>query len=462
MPKEGNNHISFYIKRLSIKLLRLLLDVLILIKNLISKPIQLVANTIGVFVYKILQPIVLLLYRLYLIPKKQISKLYQNHTNRYLQIFSHRYIVHSVIVIIALLTVTSNIEASEINTADFGKNTLIKNLIQPEEEMIVEKGLLRETTIVTSYIEASDPALVAEGSSGQPINEKSEITALDSITTTQGDSVLLKPTISPETTKLQEELNGKRQDIVEYVVKDGDTVSEIAAKYGLKVTTVLWANNLGPRDYIRPGDKLKILATDGVAHTVKKGDNLSKIAKKYDVDIEKIKEYNKLTDTSIIKPGQTLIIPGAKISTYAAPRRQSTFSRIKDIFIPPKAIVPTGVQMIWPTTGRTITQYFTWRHHALDIDGTYSSPIYASDSGKVVRVKGGWSGGYGLHIVIDHGNGIKTLYAHLSKVYVNVGQYVEKGDTIAMMGTTGRSTGTHLHFEVRSGGRAVNPLNYVQ
>ncbi len=118
-------------------------------------------------------------------------------------------------------------------------------------------------------------------------------------------------------------------------------------------------------------------------------------------------------------------------------------------------------RLLWPTSGHVVTQYYGWKHTGIDIDGDYSSPLYAAADG-VVETAGWNSGGYGLQIIVDHPNGMKTRYAHSSKLFVKVGDSVKKGQVIAMMGTTGRSTGTHLHFEVYTNNKRANPLSYIR
>ena len=116
--------------------------------------------------------------------------------------------------------------------------------------------------------------------------------------------------------------------------------------------------------------------------------------------------------------------------------------------------------MNWPTVGHRITQYYSWRHRAVDIANKTGTSIYAADAGTINVV--GWGKGYGNQIVINHGGGKKTRYAHLSKFYVKRGQKVGKGETIAAMGSTGWSTGPHVHFEVIINGKKYNPLNYTK
>ena len=200
----------------------------------------------------------------------------------------------------------------------------------------------------------------------------------------------------------------------------------------------------------------------GVSHTIKKGDSLNTIAKKYNVEEEKVMEANKLVKGDTLKIGQILMVPGgSKISQSSYISKTYTgFSAIKDIVKAPNAQAAVGNKMNWPTAATTITQYYSWRHHAVDIAGPIGTAIYASDAGTVELA--GWGRGYGNQIVINHGGGKKTRYAHLSKFYVKNGDSVSKGQTIAAMGSTGWSTGPHVHFEVIINGRKYNPLNYIR
>ncbi len=245
-------------------------------------------------------------------------------------------------------------------------------------------------------------------------------------------------------------------------MKGGDSISTIAEEFGISVNTILWENNLSAYSIIRPGDELTILPVSGITHVVAKGDSLSSIAKKYDAEEVNIIAINKLTDTSKLKDGEKLIIPGGKKATYAdySPQRYTGISALMDVVKAPNASPVVGNKMNWPTVGHTITQYYSWRHYAIDIANKMGTPIYAADAGIVEYA--GWGTGYGNQIVIDHGGGKKTRYAHLSKFYVEKGQKVSKGEAIAAMGSTGWSTGPHLHFEVIINGRKYNPLDYVQ
>lgn len=283
-------------------------------------------------------------------------------------------------------------------------------------------------------------------------------------TPTAGGSSLPKPIITTNYKPQTIYKNKERFSITEYIVQNGDTLSAIAKKFGLKLNTILWANNLTSRSYIKPGQKLIILPTDGITYKIKKGDTISSIANRYKTDINKIITYNNISNPSKLKLGQKIIIPEAKpIKTHTQSKTNKTryqnLRKIKNWLTPKNKIVKSRGKLLWPTKGYYITQYFSFRHTGLDIDGITDDPIYAAADGVVIESR--WGRGYGLFIMIDHGGGMKTLYAHNSRNLVKKGQRVKKGQVISLMGSTGWSTGSHVHFEVRINGRYRNPLSYL-
>lgn len=277
------------------------------------------------------------------------------------------------------------------------------------------------------------------------------------ISTIQGGTAIVKPEIAA--TKITER---EREEIVFHKVVSGDSVSTIAQKYGVSVNTVLWENNLSAYSIIREGDELAILPMTGITHKTASGDNLGKLADKYGIDKDKIALANKIKADDVLKIGQKIIIPEGKKITYTAyaPKTYTGFEAIKDIVKAPSAKPVAGNKMNWPTVGSRITQYFSWRHYAIDIADKIGTPLYAADAGTVELA--GWGKGYGNQIVIDHGGGKKTRYAHLSKFNVEKGDVVTKGQTIGGMGSTGWSTGSHLHFEIIINGKKYNPLDYIR
>ncbi len=243
-------------------------------------------------------------------------------------------------------------------------------------------------------------------------------------------------------------------------MQQGDTISTVARKFGVSQDTILWENNLTITNYIRPGQILKILPTSGIAYKIAKGDNLSKIVQKYNSDKNKIIEFNRLADESDLQVGQIIIIPEGK-PYYPPVAAKPKLASLTKIFQPSHVEVPAGDKMAWPTTARRISQYFNWRHIGLDIDGDFGDPVWAADDGVVIKSVC-LKTGYGCHVIIDHGNGKSTLYGHFQKLYVAEGQKVARGDVLGEMGSTGMSTGSHLHFEVRFGGKRYNPLSYIR
>lgn len=248
-----------------------------------------------------------------------------------------------------------------------------------------------------------------------------------------------------------------RDKIENYSVRSGDTLAGIAKRFDVSVDTIKWENDL-KSDSIKTGQTLKIPPISGVVHKVVSGDNVYSIAKKYKSDAQKIVNYpfNDFADldTFSLTPGQLVYVPDGVIETAPAINPSALY------FAKAQAGVQGSSSFIWPTTG-LVTQYPVWYHNALDIANNARPAILAADTGTVIFA-GCIQYGYGCHVIIDHGNGYETLYGHLSQIGVSPGQAVGKGEQIGVMGSTGYSTGTHLHFEVRSGGTTLNPLNFLK
>ncbi len=242
-----------------------------------------------------------------------------------------------------------------------------------------------------------------------------------------------------------------------YTVQESDTAASIAAEFNISTNTILWANGLTARDIIKVGDNLTILPTTGVLHTVDSGETVLALANKYDANTNDIINYNQLGDDAKLYIGQKIIIPDGYISPPpASPRVVSNTVPLDDSDIPPPASAEEA-GFIWPTIGRHLSQYFRWGHTGIDIDNQARPPVYAAAAGTVEFT--GRLGAYGNLAIVNHGGGLTTYYAHLDKFYASPGQSVAKGDAIAKMGSSGRSTGPHLHFEVRRYGQPVNPLS---
>jgi len=310
-----------------------------------------------------------------------------------------------------------------------------------------------------------------------PIDPGVDMTTLDSALMTDQEGYIAK--INPQTD------SGDRStmnDHLVHTVASGETVSTIAATYGLKTSTVLWDNGLESGNSIRVGQKLLIPPVDGISHKVGKGENVEKIAKDYGVDAEAIKKQNRLV-ASNLTIGQEVFIPGAKpLETDTPPTVRTTPSRTQSstrstagtktdgAILAGSNDKPTGDKpFIFPTRG-IITQGFHSGHPAFDIANSSRPPIWAAGAGTVVKanvgcatVSYGCGGGYGNHVIIDNGNGLKTLYGHMEYLEVKVGDVVSQGQVIGKMGRTGNvrgKTGIHLHFEVWKNGKKQVPSNY--
>ena len=238
-----------------------------------------------------------------------------------------------------------------------------------------------------------------------------------------------------------------------------ETLSHIAEMYGVSVNTILWANDIDDPKSVQPGDTLVILPITGVRHVVKEKETLASIAKKYGAEtseqvegmVSDILSYNRLASASDISVGDTVVVPGG-VMHQAAPQKSST-----------KSSSPTrtaskgtgGGSFVNPVPGAVRTQGIHG-YNAVDLAAAVGTSIRAAASGEVIVAKSnGWNGGYGNYVVIKHANGVQTLYAHMSSVGVGVGSKVDAGESIGGVGNTGKSTGSHLHFEVRG---ASNPF----
>lgn len=265
--------------------------------------------------------------------------------------------------------------------------------------------------------------------------------------------------------------NRGRTDLAKYTIQKGDSIFGIANDYKIKPETILWANYDILQDdphMISIGQELTIPAADGIYYKWKEGDTLEKIAEKYKATVKAIVEYpgNKLDIADPkIEPGTYIMIPGGwrELKPWVVAVAYAPKSGVnKGIKGPGGCEIAAGGAVggggfVWPAANHTLSGNDYWSGHlAIDIAAGEGAPIYAADSGVVVYA-GPIGGGYGNMIMIDHNNGFHTLYAHLSVISVRCGQSVGQGNLIGLAGSTGNSTGAHLHFEVRQNGGFVNP-----
>lgn len=372
----------------------------------------------------------------------------QNNSNRITdQFFTFKYFQHFGILVVFVLVLISNVlaentdqlgnietsftseaSAKSLNDADLVEivKTVDKYTLVNEDPEILPKNLDKDRKIVfdqKGFIVKPVLAMTAAENSGAPVQNSAA-----------------EPT--------------SRNENLAYTVQNGDTLGGISETYDLKITTLKFANNLSDIDTILPGQKLTIPFTDGMIHTVKAGETLSGVVKIYQGDFAKTLTENNLDANGTIYIGQkVLIVDGKYIPPKPAPslsNKRFASTRSED-YNGPKG------NFRFPTSGGTYYNGYHW--WAIDIPRSIGTAVYASDGGRVVTA--GWnSGGYGRYIVINHGNSYSTLYAHLSSIGVNAGDYVNQGQFIGGIGSTGRSTGPHLHFEIILNGRKLNPIKF--
>jgi len=411
------------------------------------------------------------LYKLWYTAHRRIGKWLHPWRNSFFDMLGKRNTLQITALVASFIIMFPHTKLYSQDTIEIpGRKTLLYELIGPgEQDFDIEEIEIDVTQLAQQDSRVwTEGAVINQNAGG--VNQDEVIVVPQEISSiSAGGTALSKPTIisgdAVATIPAESgEVSTKRSKIVEYEVRSGDTIGAIAERYGISVETILWSNNLSVRSYIRPGDTLKILPSTGVLHKVKRGETVSRIAKLYDAEASDIIEKNRLqNDGSDIVIGEELIVPGGRKATTRATYTTRRYTSLSGLSAPPpSATAPAGSGYIWPTNVRRLTQYYGWRHTGLDIAGPTGSPLYASRSGRVVKSQCGWNGGYGCYIIIDHGGGIQTLYAHNSRLYVSVGQQVNQGQTIALMGSTGRSTGPHIHFEVRVNGKRQNPLRYVR
>lgn len=272
----------------------------------------------------------------------------------------------------------------------------------------------------------------------------------------------------------------ERTTVILHTVQEGDTVFALAERYNITPETIISANSLPDPDFLQVGQQLAILPVSGVGLIVQEGDTVAALAARYRVEESAIRAYgpNGLGAGGEVVPGQALVIPGGRLpdppkkpveepapaariqqaAASAPAARPNPPPAARPAPAPAQPIGPTG-RMVWPATG-SITTYFTSYHNGLDIANAFGTPIVAADGGVVTWA--GWrNDGLGIAVFVDHGGGLQTWYGHFSRVVVSPGQVVAKGQLLGYMGSTGKSTGPHLHFMVLVNYSYRNPLNYL-
>ena len=237
-----------------------------------------------------------------------------------------------------------------------------------------------------------------------------------------------------------------------YKVKAGDTISGIAKKFGLtNISTLISVNDIGNVRQLAAGQKLKIPSIDGIVYTVKKGDSLSSITGKYKISLEQLLDVNELTSETLTN-GQQLFLPGAAMDASSLRNAMGELFRL-----------PIAAKFRWSSPyGYRIDPIANVKsfHTGTDMACPTGTPILAAMSGRVTTT--GLNRVYGNYVIIDHGNGYQTLYAHMSKIIASKGQWVSQGTRIGLVGSTGYSTGPHLHFTVYKKGKLIDPMTVLK
>jgi murein DD-endopeptidase MepM/ murein hydrolase activator NlpD len=320
---------------------------------------------------------------------------------------------------------------------------------ETRKDVLVDILMARRGTYQRPFLHISLGILLLAGVTGAPIIANAYPGGVSNQLNDYTPSSAVLTSIDLNEYGIQTQFSQKPRDQVEpYTAKEGDTLAKIADTYDVSVDTIKWSNDL-KGDSLSIGQTIKIPPVTGIVHKVQEGETVQSIAKKYKTDAQKIVNFpfNDFADldTFALNVGQTLIVPDG-VQPAAAP-----------IIMPSQLPVFAGGtgKLIWPTGG-VITQYPVWYHMAYDIANPSAPGIMSADNGVVILAEYSRYG-YGQHIIIDHGNGMSTLYGHLSEIYVKAGDRVSRGQVVGRMGSTGRSTGTHLHFETRQNGVVVNP-----
>lgn len=228
-----------------------------------------------------------------------------------------------------------------------------------------------------------------------------------------------------------------------YIVRSGDTLPQIANTFGVTTNTIMIANDMTSQNLIE-GQRLVILPVSGVQHTIKSGQNIESIAKLYKISTQDILQYNHFENPSNLAVGDQIFIPSDVLPAKAVAKAKSASPSLA------KNLINTTGYFIKPLVNYHKTQKLHG-HNGIDLGASVGEPILAAAAGEVLISRAGWNGGYGNYVIIQHDNGTQTLYAHASKLIVTEGQSVKQGQKIALVGSTGQSTGPHLHVEVRGG-----------
>jgi len=404
----------------------------------------------------VIKPLVLKIYKYYLLIKNKLDKspLLKSKVGL---VFYNRYLIHVLLIVIALTVASTNIlQANEVKREDVAKKSNLYKLVSPEElsfteDEIVEKANFKDKK-KKNYIDTSGVAVT-------------NIPALTEKETTTEIAMLGDASALTSTAVLEGGYSKKRAETLAYEVQSGDTISTIAAQFGLKVSTLYWANHMSSSTTLKPGYTMTIPTGDGTLHKVADGDTLDKIIAKYKGDKEETILLNDIGNDELLVVGTEILVAGGTPPPPPPPPAKTPSSSIGSsswgaFWQPTNNSNVTGGTLNWPSACRSISQNPRWGHIAIDINCSSGTGIYAAESGTVTVIPNRGNG-YGNYIIINHGNGMTTLYGHLSGFAVSNGQWVSRGQQIGYEGSTGWSSGPHLHFEVMVNGAKQNPWSYL-
>lgn len=404
----------------------------------------------------LLPRVVLPVYHAGYMLRRRLELWYRPAKNRLMYALANRHMTHIVAAGVAVAAVVVNLSFNDVRAETYGERSLMYALATGND-----------TQLIDEYVDTE------AGSVPAPTRYRTDGTLVAQNLSVFGETDFVLPTVRQNgafaavPTSAASASRAPRERVETYTVAEGDTLSTIAESFGISLNTLLWANNLTVRSVVRPGQVLTILPVSGVLHTVKSGDNLSKIGATYSVATVEIVAYNNLDANATLQAGDQLIIPGGQVRAPAPVSRKTTATSIFST-TPGTATTKTntsGSRMLWPTDLTYIVRGLSWYHTGIDIDcnghrnGSSTNHNYAAADGYVQFA--GVKSGYGTAIEINHGNGLVTRYGHFYELYVSKGDQVTTGTPLGVCGSTGNSSGTHLHFEVIANGKYANPLEYV-
>lgn len=326
----------------------------------------------------------------------------------------------------------------------FLANFLIMNMRQTSNAAILPKDKLPSNVAYNKVLDEMSP----EQLSSSPESSLSDVPTVTSAVTIENATDIFYNTITSDNTLVGDGTIGMKYD--EYIIEEGDNLTVISRKIGANLDTLVSVNKISNANRLRPGQKIIVPNRNGLLYTMKKGESIEDVTERYDVSLKRVLTFNKISDASNIEEGDDIFLPGAK---YTLDERIDKFGQM---FSLPTTI--TRISSVFGYRVHPITGVRT-KHMGVDIPGRLNTPVYAARKGKVIFA--GYSGGYGNLVIVRHDKGYTTYYGHLNSITTKAGANVGVGVMIGRMGSTGRSTGSHLHFEVRRNGVALNPADFI-